>query len=212
MKGIKNVIWNLLRAMNLSGYVAVAENSALRRWGWFESHAQRRAIDKTGAPIPWLTYPAILFLESRLRPEFHLFEYGAGSSTLWFMKRLASVRSVEHNPEWYNALSSQIQTNVRIDLRPPEQYAVSILETPTEYDMVLIDGIVRNDCARECLARLSPNGIIIFDNANVPDWQNGLTFLREQGFKRIDFIGMTPGVALEQTTAIFYRPDNCLDL
>ena len=37
-------------------------------------------------------------------------------------------------------------------------------------------------------------------------------FLREQGFKRLDFEGDGPINAFRSTTAIFYRPDNCLGI
>ena len=71
----------------------------LARRGWLRSVQLREAVDLDG-PIPWLTYPAIDFLAGLSRPTWSVFEYGAGSSTLWWEKRVARLVSVEHDAAW----------------------------------------------------------------------------------------------------------------
>ncbi|MGE3172128.1 MAG: hypothetical protein AB7O97_05830 [Planctomycetota bacterium] len=65
-----------------------------------EGHFTGKVVRADGSPTPWITYPARAFLEDVLRPEMKVFEYGAGSSTLYFRERCAEVHSVEHDPEW----------------------------------------------------------------------------------------------------------------
>jgi hypothetical protein len=57
---------------------------------------------------PWITYPVIDYLKGFLRPEHRVFEYGGGGSTLFFVKRVAEVVTVEHNQEWFKILSETI--------------------------------------------------------------------------------------------------------
>jgi len=58
--------------------------------------------------LPWFSYAAIDFLEDHLDPTMKVFEYGSGGSTLFFARRVASVVSVEDNPEWYNRVKERL--------------------------------------------------------------------------------------------------------
>jgi hypothetical protein len=52
------------------------------------------------ARVPWITFGAIDFLNSQLRPDMRVFEYGTGGSTLFFGQHVGSVVSVEHDAAW----------------------------------------------------------------------------------------------------------------
>jgi hypothetical protein len=58
---------------------------------------------------PWLTFPAIDFLEKNIRPGNKVFEYGGGGSTLFFCKKGAEVVTVEDNNEWFGILTRTVQ-------------------------------------------------------------------------------------------------------
>ncbi|MBN8677275.1 MAG: hypothetical protein J0M29_03565 [Chitinophagales bacterium] len=58
--------------------------------------------------LPWINYLAIQCLEKNIRPEFKVFEYGGGGSTLFFSKIVAEIATVEDNQEWYNTLNDII--------------------------------------------------------------------------------------------------------
>ena len=65
---------------------------------WRASLAQGRSpIDDEW---PWLTFGAIRRIGQLLSPGFGVFEYGAGGSTLYFLRSGASVVTVEHDPLW----------------------------------------------------------------------------------------------------------------
>lgn len=49
---------------------------------------------------PWITFTAARFLEELLSPEWRVFEYGAGGSTLFFAERVRELITVEHDQDW----------------------------------------------------------------------------------------------------------------
>jgi predicted O-methyltransferase YrrM len=57
---------------------------------------------------PWITYEVIDFLKMNLSNEDIVFEYGGGGSTLFFVKHVKEVITVEHNEEWHTVLSDMI--------------------------------------------------------------------------------------------------------
>jgi predicted O-methyltransferase YrrM len=73
--------------------------------------------------VPWMTFPAIRFLERFLRLPMRVFEYGSGGSTLFFAQRAASVHSIEHNPDWCRRVAACLRrhdlNNAVLELREP---------------------------------------------------------------------------------------------
>jgi len=59
--------------------------------------------------IPWVVYEAREWLDGYLQKNMTVFEWGSGGSTFYFSKKVKSVASVEHSPEWYE--------RVRISMR-----------------------------------------------------------------------------------------------
>lgn len=57
--------------------------------------------DSLHTHVPWLAFGAIDYLQHWLTKEMKVFEYGSGSSTLFFAERTQTVISIEHNEEWY---------------------------------------------------------------------------------------------------------------
>lgn len=61
--------------------------------------------------FPWLTYTSLDFLESFLKRDMRIFEYGSGGSTIYFSSKVDQVISVEHNKEWFEAVRSYLKVN-----------------------------------------------------------------------------------------------------
>ncbi|MDP2056339.1 MAG: hypothetical protein Q8K35_01095, partial [Thiobacillus sp.] len=51
--------------------------------------------------VPWITFRAIDWLDTYLKSDMSVFEYGAGGSTLYLAKRVRNVVSVEHDEGFY---------------------------------------------------------------------------------------------------------------
>lgn len=110
----------------------------LRSVGWLASAAQNAPVSADGRPIPWFPYPAIHFLADRLPHHAHVFEWGAGHSTLWFAQRVATVTSVESDPGWAAYLQRRSPQNVTIIVATDENsYVQSITHA---------GGAVRSGC------------------------------------------------------------------
>jgi SAM-dependent methyltransferase len=132
--------------------------------------------------IPWFSYAAIDFLESFLRPEMEVFEYGSGGSTLFFSRRVRSVLSVEDNPAWYELVTTRLKeksvTNAKLRLCPfdfknpigfeKSEYLSALPEQ--KFDVLVIDGSeewtqVRPICFQKAEAHVKPGGVIVVDDS-----------------------------------------------
>lgn len=187
----------------------------LRVSGWAASARANAPVDRDRRPIAWYTYSALAFLEPRLRDDMEVFEYGAGNSTLWWAARVGYVCSVESDPAWVERLRPQLPVNTQVlheDLRAG--YADSALHRGRRFDVIVIDGYLRNDCARECPSALKEGGVIVWDNTErEQDYAEGFGQLRDLGFRRLDFDGLGPLNGYGWRTTVFYRPGaNCLGL
>lgn len=196
-----------LRRLKKKGY--------LLEVGWFESYKRKDAFDLQGNPLPWISYPAIRFIADRVGANMVIFEYGSGISTLWWAARVREVISCEHNKLWYYKVKSKIPDNVsinHIELEYCGGYSKFISKYNNKFDIIVIDGRDRVNCAKNCVNALKSDGIILWDDADRKSYEEGYQYLGERGFKRIDFIGMSPIVVDSKCTSIFYRKDNCLGL
>ena len=214
MKLLKYFVWWVLRKMTIAGVVQLYLKSAQREDGWFRSFDSKQSVDAAGNPIPWCTYSFIKFIEPRLKRDFAVYEYGCGNSTIWYAQRVNSVISVEHNKSWMNLMSQKNILNVNIIHREiaDKKYARSISEWNRTFDIIVIDGEDRNACVEASAKYLSSDGIMVFDNSQLIEYQPSLEYLKQTGFKEISFIGTLPIVPHNNTTTIFYRPDNCLGI
>lgn len=124
-------------------------------------------------PTPWLHPDAIKYLENLLTPDMNVIEHGAGGSTLWFAERVRTVTSYENNEQWAGAIIEREMRNVFIS---------TLLPLPVHYyDMVFIDGEpVQERCTWIRLAKdlVKPNGYIVLDNANRPEYQAERDYLQ----------------------------------
>jgi Methyltransferase domain len=182
--------------------------------GWFRSRVTRSPVDFHGEAVPWITYPCIRFLEPHILPRMAVFEFGSGASTAWWSRRVSRVVSCEHDRAWFERVKAQAAGNVEMIHATPEggQYSGQIRRYKGEFDIVVIDGEDRIECARNTVAALREDGIIVWDNADRDEYRPGFDFLLTRGFRRVDFWGMSPMVVFETLTSVFYRDGNCLGL
>jgi len=183
--------------------------------GWFSAFKTGEPVDKNFEPLPWLTYSFIDFLTERLESNFNLFEFGSGNSTLYFAERVKQVTSVEHNIEWYDKLETRIPDNADLLLSKSdniEDYVEVLKQTKNKFDIIIIDGIHRVECCFNARDYLTENGVIILDDSERAEYKNGKEFLIKEGFKKIDFWGIPPGMLIRKCTTIFYKTNNCFGI
>ncbi|WP_129633308.1 hypothetical protein [Candidatus Oscillochloris fontis] len=74
------------------------------------------------SPRPWLVFDAIAYLNRLDLTNWRIFEYGSGSSTLYWLQRGATLISVEHDRAWYQMVRAHLPAHARIEYRlvPPE--------------------------------------------------------------------------------------------
>ena len=176
--------------------------------GWFSAFKIGEPVDKNFEPLPWLTYSFIDFITERLSKEFNVFEFGSGNSTLFFARKVKDVTSVEHNIEWYNKLKSKIPDNSKLILSisdRSEDYIARLKQSDKKFDLIIIDGIHRVDCCLSASNYLTDKGVIILDDSERELYSEGIEYLLNEGFKRIDFWGMRPILQEKSSTTIFYK-------
>jgi hypothetical protein len=180
--------------------------SRFRELGWHRSVRERLPVDPDGRPLAFFNYPAILWLEPLLRATDSVFEYGSGNSTRWFASRVSRVVSVEHDPKWFERVRSALPPNADLHLRTTG-YANAISEVEEQlFDIVVIDGPERHECALKATEHLKDDGLILFDNSDRPQSSAALTALGAMGFARIDLSGPMPAYSdLSCTSACFRR-------
>ncbi len=173
--------------------------------GWLNSLAKGRPINASDQPVPWITYAAIDFLDGIVKPEWNVFEWGSGNSTLWWSSRVKSVKAAESCEGWYNEISHKMPANVNLVSAPEKQaYLDAYMANEGKlYDVVVIDGDHRNDCARIAMEKLAPGGIIIFDNTDGEAMDEGVAFLGGKDLYRLDFWGLIPSYLYKNCTSIY---------
>lgn len=200
-------LFKQLISMNSSGY--------LKEIGWINSFKNQMPIDKDSNPLPWVTYGFIDFISDRLNNTMDIFEYGSGNSTLWYAKKVNTVTSVEHDSDWFEKVKENMPNNVNIyhkKLIYNGEYSKlsNILEK--KFDIVIVDGRDRVNCMKNAINALKEQGVIVLDDSERDYYKDGIKFLQDQEFKRIDFWGISPGLFYKKNTTIFYKNKNCLGI
>jgi hypothetical protein len=182
-------------------------------------------LQKEGDPLkndlPWITFKAAQFLEKILKNDLIVFEYGSGSSTLYFSRRVAMLVSIEHDPDWYNHIQQTINelaiTNTKCKLIEPELlsenqstdylsqstlylnkhfefYVKSIDTYPDRYfDIILIDGRSRPKCIAHAKNKIKQGGYLVVDNSERTYYFEGNDFLWDKKEWKINhFTGPVP--------------------
>ena len=188
--------------------------------GFLRSFRTKRPLSVKGEDIPWLTYPFIDFIGERLQPSFRLFEFGAGASTRYYARHVASVDTVEHNSKWVPKLTEEEKKKIQVYIRPPDQasYTNILSEINKEYHIIVVDAIeftqghARLACLKSAINHLTEDGVIILDDTEDPIYQKSKLFIKEKGFRHIDFYGPKALVYTGSCTTIYYRPGNCLQI
>lgn len=185
--------------------------------GLAKSIWRSESVDCKGNPLPWLSYPAIHFLDSLDLSDANIFEFGSGNSTLYWMQRYAhhsikSYQAVELSWEYYKLMqprSTFYADRVRCVpeiakyIAAAESYA---LEGGMYFDVTVVDGHIatRHLEFAAALKITDSEGLIVVDDANwlSPQLDEACNRL---GMFRVDFVGFSPGVSYSKITSVLFR-------
>lgn len=173
-------------------------------YGFCRSIEENQGVDGQGQILPMYTYPAIEYLNQLNFSQSQVFEFGAGHSTLFWMKRCQKLVSMETDAGWHEKLKSQIDTNVELILDTTDDFPNRILDFQQDFDVIIIDAAgFRFDCGERALDKLKDGGLIILDNA---DWHH-LTAerLRAADLLQVDMTGFKPLEPHTSTTSLFFH-------
>ncbi len=214
-KILRNAAWKLLNMVGLGACVQLSLESTLVDDGWFNSFYKKESVDRNNNPIPWNTYPFLKFIEPRLKKNYDVFEYGCGNSTIWYSERVNSIIAVENDKEWYEKIKMHLPGNAQViyrELKYGGEYSREVENQEKQFDIIIIDGRDRENSVRNSIKKLKKEGVIIFDNSELVQYQAAVKHLTDHQFKHIAFWGMSPITAHYTSTSIFYRKENCLEL
>lgn len=170
-------------------------------WGHARSKHSRRPLGPKGEPLPWFTYPAIEFIQQLDLSGARILEWGAGGSTLFWGSRCARVYTIERSREWFEKISEEAPPNVSLYFAPDEKDYVLPNFEDKQFEIIIIDGELRRQCAEQSLKLLAKGGMIILDNS---DWYTkAAEFLRTSGLAQIDLSGFGPVNDYTWSTSIF---------
>ncbi len=187
---------------------------------WQQDFAIEKSIDekicadKDGNPLPWYTYPAIEYLKQFDYRRQKIFEYGCGYSSLFWARRAAKVISIEDNPLYFTRWKQEFAAAENLDIRHREDgeaYENAILEEEGQFEVIVIDGKRRAECAVAAVAGLAAGGMIILDDSDrintSEEYAAAVRTLREAGLIQVDFYGFCPMNNYTKTTSLFLKRD-----
>lgn len=209
-------IYQKLYAIRHLQKLSMRKGSYLVETGYINSIKRMEPVDKEGAPIPWMNYSFIDFIEPRLNKSMTVFEYGAGYSTLYLSDKVKTVTSIEYDKDWFEKVKRDLEVkgNCEVEYYPePEKYIKAITDIDKgPYDLIIVDGRDREECIKYITPYLSENGVIILDDSWKKKFDKVFEYFREKGFKEISFTGLKAGGMIVDKTTVFYRSNNVLGI
>lgn len=181
-----------------------------------ESAITGEPIDGDGNPVPWMNYAVIELLTEILSEEHIVFEWGSGSSTLFFAQRVSEVHSIEHEELWFAKLKLLLPSNSNISFIPiedPDGYAEALRSFVKTPDLIVIDGRYRVRCFSEAINLAKDNGtVLLLDDSQRERYAEAFKLAKQHELQHLNIGGFGPLSADYETSTLFFHRNNRLDL
>lgn len=215
MSTLKALTTLIAKPSRLKALLSYGHKGYLNSIGWFTAFDKKQAVDGKGKALPWVTYSFIDFIKERINKTQHIFEYGSGSSTIFYAERAGSVTSVEHDKGWFDMVKNTSPANAEMifcQLEKDGEYAKKATLLNKKFDIIIVDGRDRVNCCKYSVDALSEDGVLVLDDSEREVYNPARVLLKAQGFKEISFSGISPGLFYEKATSVFYKQNNCLGI
>lgn len=184
-------------------------------------------------PLPWMNYDAINYIDQMIRKTPRVFEYGSGSSTLYWVGKGAKIVSIEHEASFYEKLKMKLDANVVYHLIEPQAESVIKTNSPEDpdlyqssdyigyvfenyvkaidiyqdnyFDVVVVDGRARPSCIKRALPKIRKGGMLILDNSDRRYYTQKTSSLLNDWSAKI-FRGPVRGLSHQEQTTIYIKP------
>ena len=139
--------------------------------------------------VPWWIDEAIVVVRDFIKPEFSVFEWGIGGSTIWFARQVVHVVSIENNKGWYDRVKGVLVNegicNVDLKYLCNDEYTGAIGAYPDQsFDIVVVDGRMRVGCIKGAIQKVKVGGKLILDDSQRGIYKPGTDLLA--GWPRVD--------------------------
>jgi hypothetical protein len=125
--------------------------------------------------VPWMHKDEIKIVEKYLSKNTVMLEWGCGGSTIYFSEKVKHLFSIEHNKEWFDSINAIKPANVTLVYSAANNLVPITESTYNDYsdyieiassfnkkfDVVLIDGRARVECAIKALDLIHRNSVVI---------------------------------------------------
>lgn len=215
MSTLKALTTLIAKPNRLKALLSYGHKGYLNSIGWFTAFDKKQAVDGKGEALPWVTYSFIDFIKERINKTQNIFEYGSGSSTIFYAKKAGTVTSVEHDKGWFDMVKNTSPANAEMifcELVKNGEYSKKASLLNKKFEIIIVDGRDRVNCCKYSVDALSNNGVIVLDDSEREVYNPARIFLKEKGFKELSFSGISPGLFYEKATSVFYKADNCLGI
>ncbi|MBL6853072.1 MAG: hypothetical protein ISS15_18660 [Alphaproteobacteria bacterium] len=181
------------------------------RTGHFRSALAGRAMDRSGKPLPWYTYPAIRYLSQFDFSDASVLEFGGGQSTFWWSARAKEVTVFDAYKPWVEKLRASVSPNVEVNHMKRSSDVAAMLEGK-KFDVIVVDSGTeedpyggRFDNMVAAMSHVVDGGFIVVDNSTDDYCWKGSEVAAAQGWNRVDFIGFGPGGVTEYGTSVYFK-------
>lgn len=215
MSNLASIIELLAKPARLRSLLSFNKKGYLKEIGWFSAFEDKTPVDRHGNPIPWVTYSFIDFIKERITKDHKVFEFGSGNSTYFYARYAGNVVSVEHDKAWYDKIVNTKPENsdmIFTELQTDGDYCRMPVKLGQKFDIIIVDGRDRVNCCKQAVDALTPAGVVVLDDSEREFYADGVSFLKEKGFKQLPFSGISPGLFYNKATSIFYKEGNCLGI
>ncbi len=199
---------------------------------WCLSNKLGMAVDENGNNIPWFSYSAVDFLQKYCQQHQNLqvFEFGSGSSTLFFQRKKYRTFSLETSKTWFNIITQKLsalmsgvwQENYFSNQNKINGAVVFLLEnayqnpnyyqflpqnfnSKQQFDIILVDSLHRLQCVWHSLTFLKPEGLLIVDDFERKNYHKIAQHLAEKNFYQLNVVDLAVGQLKIKNTAIFCK-------